>query len=216
MSLLTKSMVGMICLGLIGGFAAPTQASLIYEVESLLVSDDTWTHSSQPGPHGSSTELFHNVWLQWDLDSDKEIVSVDSATIRITVHNGMSGATLRFRRLLSPFDEDTLTHTTAPSATTDGEVFFAMPASVSTGNRFDVDVSSLLAGNGDLSTFGVLVTHSGGTGVRIMYSKELSTWPGPNAGARLTATYTVIPEPASVALLGLGLVAGAWLRRRHR
>ncbi len=236
MSKLNKSMVVMVCIGLIGGFAAPTAASLIYEVTAEPVTDDTHASSWWTGQYGSSDILRQNVYLQWDLPSDKEIVSVDSATVRMLVSKSAEDRNFTFRRVEAAFDEHTLTHANAPSVSTES-VVHAVPEFTQSRSSlygwFEFDVSDLLELNGDMETFGIFISvgtdtvsvtktkeHSDGwyrynveTGTE-QWRTAASSPPG-HAAARLTATYTVITEPTSVALLGLGALGLALLRRQR-
>jgi hypothetical protein len=79
-----------------------------------------------------------------------------------------------------------------------------------------IDVSSLLANNGGLQTFGVAVLFDSGTGGDNFWSTAYNIWPAYTSQNKLSANYAVnaIPEPSTYAMLlgGTGLL----LMRRRR
>jgi hypothetical protein len=76
-----------------------------------------------------------------------------------------------------------------------------------------IDVSSLLANNGGLQTFGLAVLFDSGTGGDNFWSTSYNNWPSFDSNNKLSASYSVIPEPSTYAMLlgGTGLLL---MRRR--
>ncbi len=210
-----KIMVGIICLGLIDGYAAFTSANVVYEVTGIPVTGDTHASAYWDGQYGSKPIIQRNVYLQWDLPSNQEIVRVESATVRMLVSKRADNRDWTFRRVEEAFDEHTLTHANAPAVSAES-VVHAVPEFTLGRNSlfgwFEFDVSDLLELNGDKETFGIFVgittdtvvmtktkEHSAGwyrynvaTGTE-SWRSEASSPPG-HAAAQLTATYTVIGE----------------------
>ncbi len=197
-------------------------APITYDFYRREVTDDTWADQWNPDTtRGSASTLFQRVYFQWDLDSSDDIVSVTDAEVRISASNNQLTdgqgnpvtVTWTLWRLTETFDETTLTHNNRPAHDDSVSVSHVLPEGMSQGAWQTIDISSLFVNNEDMETFGLLLRSDGASGSTVAYSKELDSWPGPGRGARLTVDYTVIPEPATLVLLGLG---GLLLLRRLR
>jgi hypothetical protein len=154
--------------------------------------------------------------LQWDLTGftapGDTIGTVNSASFTIMGKNS-GGNTYKVYRLVAPITGAT-TWNTKPLLDTSTYVPFTMDANYSLQS---ISMSALLANNGGLTTFGVAVlvdTFSGGE--NFWSTAYGSTWPALDAQNKLTADYTVIPEPSSFAVVFSTAVGLMVMRRRRR
>lgn len=159
-------------------------------------------------PVGQNTQLYlyRNVMVQWDLPSGGEsITSVSSATARIYLIENDSAGTLNIYRLTEEFDEDVHDMYNMPAYDPSIKVEYTLGSSWSYNY---IDVSTLLAANGDKSTFGIVMDLESGAGK--CYSGEHAT---ASYHPRFAAEYTTVPEPTTMVLL-MGGFAAALLRRK--
>jgi uncharacterized protein (TIGR03382 family) len=147
--------------------------------------------------------------IQFDLGvpTGETIDTVTSAVLTLRTRSAYP-ADLQFtiNRLTSSFDEDTVTFNNRPAADTSTAVVYDAPdpSGVPDNTEVQIDVSSLLAQNGGLDTFGLAIELTGGSSGKYVQLAELGD---SNGTPSLTAAFTTIPEPASLALAGLGGLA---------
>jgi hypothetical protein len=151
-----------------------------------------------------SSGLYLAAIVQWDLSLGGEAIeSVTSATIDLRPIQDLTAETFRMYRLTESFDEATACWNNRPSIDTSAYVDFS--GTVSAGHAY-VDVSSLLVNNGNATTFGVafeIISHYDAT-VRQLMSSEYTAYA--NVTPSLTAEFATTPEPATIALIALGLL----------
>jgi hypothetical protein len=176
------------------------------------VTASDWNTSAAMGFRGAAT-------LQWDLtgftNPGDTIGTVNSASFYISPGQNATGNTYKVYRLTGAIDGST-TWNNKPLLDTSTSVDFTMGAY----NTFQtIDVSSLLANNGGLQTFGVavLVNSIAGTGDQNFWSSAYgNTWPASGYQNLLSANYAVnaIPEPSTYALVVGGIATLILIRRR--
>jgi hypothetical protein len=74
------------------------------------------------------------------------------------------------------------------------------------------DVEALVQSwiDGDTTNYGVALLSSVGNGIVKLYSDDVAT---ETLRPVLSVEYYVVPEPATIGLLGLGLCGAMWMRR---
>jgi hypothetical protein len=156
----------------------------------------------------NNNEWMFAVLTQWDLPDvgGDSIASVNSATAMFVTSTGTYDGTYYFYRLTSAFNEQTLTWDNKPAIDTSVSVVWQPTSNPGNGTWVGFDVSSLLANNGDLQTFGIACIQVGGTAGGFFAMKEAGPAPV------LVANYEVVPEPATLLLLAAG---GMLLRKRN-
>lgn len=156
----------------------------------------------------NNNEWMHVTLTQWALPdvAGQSIDSVASAAALFVASLGAYDGEYRFYRLTSAFNENTVTWDNKPAIDTSTYVSWDPTSAPANGDWVGFDVSSLLANNGNLSTFGIACIQYGGTAGSGLCMKESGPVPV------LIANYTVVPEPATLALLMIG---GVWLRKRN-
>ena len=161
---------------------------------------------TSPGFRGSSI-------LQWSVDGlgapGDTIGTVNSASFTI-MGKDAGGNTYKVYRLTGAINGST-TWNTKPTLDLSSSVSFTMAANYALQT---IDVSSLLANNEGLQTFGLAVLLDSGTGGENFFSTSYNNWPSYDSNNKLSASYSVIPEPSTYAMLlgGTGLL----LMRRRR
>jgi hypothetical protein len=164
-----------------------------------------WNNGDTPGFRGASI-------LQWSVDGlgapGDTMGTVDSASFTI-MGKSAGGNTYKVYRLTSAINGST-TWNTKPTLDLSSSVSFTMAENYALQT---IDVSSLLANNGGLQTFGLAVLFDSGTGGENFWSTSYNNWPSFDSNNKLSASYSVIPEPSTYAMLlgGTGLLL---MRRR--
>jgi hypothetical protein len=159
--------------------------------------------------------------LQWDLtgftNPGDTIGAVNSASFQLAPGQNAAGNTFKVYRLTSAIDENT-TWNNKPLLDASTSVDFTMGGYTTLQT---IDVSSLLANNGGLQTFGVAIlvnTIAGGsTGDFNFWSTAYgNAWPTYGSQNLLNANYAVnaIPEPSTYALVVGGIATLLLIRRR--
>ena len=171
-----------------------------------------WNANTVVGSRGGAT-------LQWDLtgfsNPGDTIGTVTSASFQLAPGQNAAGNTFKIYRLTGAIDENT-TWNNKPLLDASTSVDFTMGAY----NTFQtIDVSSLLANNGGLQTFGVavLVNSIAGTGDQNFWSTAYgNSWPAQGGQNLLNANYAVnaVPEPSTYALVVGGIATLLLIRRR--
>lgn len=194
-----------------------------YVIDSTTATDDMYKVWNKPA-YGMGWGMYigDTCWvaMQFDLPhaEGESIEAVASATLRFRWHTieAEEDRSIPFKmyRLTQTFDESN------PPQLGDNEwlahdasvyVEFDLQAAV-VGEDFDVDVSSLLAGNGDAQTFGVIFicdeTKAGELRLRSNQSSSSADRP------RLVNVEYAVPEPGTMSLLVGGLAIA--LKRKNR
>jgi hypothetical protein len=100
---------------------------------------------------------------------------------------GAYSGTYYFYRMTGAFDEESVTWNTKPSIDTSAYVTWTPDSTATNGSLVTLDISSLLAKNGDLATFGLACIQVGGSGGSFLCQKEA----GGGAIPLLNASYAV-------------------------
>jgi hypothetical protein len=171
-----------------------------------------WNANTVVGFRGGAT-------LQWDLtgftNPGDTIGTVNSASFTIVSGGNSAGNSFKVYRLTGAIDGST-TWNNKPLLDASTSVDFTLGTYPDTKT---IDVSSLLANNGGLQTFGVavLVNSIAGTGDQnfwsTAYGNQFPTYSSQNL---LSANYAVnaIPEPSTYALVVGGIATLLLIRRR--
>ncbi|MBN1554811.1 MAG: hypothetical protein JXA11_08695 [Phycisphaerae bacterium] len=218
---MTKEMTGRFGISLLAMLCLAT-VSLgdAYTITSQTASEDgyrvTGGDAGTPSVTGNYLYLDDGTWgfVQFDLaqGAGESIDSVTLANLSLTLstYGDKSTHTFNLRRMTEAIDESnprTFQPGELPAYDTTTVVTFSVSSSTTpVYTPFDVDVSSLLADNGDRQTFGVLI-------LRQTTGSNAQAYSNNNAAAgyrpRLSAEYTTtIPEPGTLLVLcvGAGLV----------
>jgi hypothetical protein len=154
--------------------------------------------------------------LQWNLNGftnpSDTIGTVSSASFTI-MGKSAGGNTYKVYRLAGAIDGST-TWNTKPTLDLSSSVSITMAANYALQT---IDVSSLLANNGGLQTFGLAVLFDSGAGGDNFWSTAYNNWPAYTSQNKLSANYAVdaIPEPSTYAML-MGGVGSLLIFRRRR
>ncbi len=169
-----------------------------------------WNTSTGSNFRGGAT-------LQWNLtgiNPGDTIGAVSSASISLVSGNDAAGNTYKAYRLTGAISGST-TWNSKPLL--DTSVF--VPITLAAANTYySIDVSSLLALNGGLTTFGIaiLVDNIADTGDKNFWSTSYGNqFPAYDNQNKLSADYSVVPEPSTGLLIGLGLTTVMVFRRRR-
>jgi hypothetical protein len=171
-----------------------------------------WNASTGSTSRGGAT-------LQWNLtgiNPGDTMGTVGNASISLVSGNDAAGNTYKAYRLTGAITGNS-TWNSKPLLDTSAVV----PITLAAGNTlYNIDVSSLLALNGGLTTFGIaiLVDNIVDTGDKNFWSTAYgNTWPANNGQNKLSANYSVVPEPSTYAMLALaGAYGMATMYRRRR
>jgi hypothetical protein len=154
--------------------------------------------------------------LQWNLNGytnpGDTIGTVTSASFTI-MGKDAGDNTYKVYRLTGAIDGST-TWNTKPTLDLSSSVSFTMAANYALQT---IDVSSLLANNGGLQTFGLAVLFDSGAGGDNFWSTAYNNWPAYTSQNKLSANYAVnaVPEPSTYAMLMGGIGSLLILRRRR-
>lgn len=154
--------------------------------------------------------------IQFDLGmpAGEQIASVSSATLTLRTRLAYpDDLQFRLTRLTEAFDETTVTFNNRPNRDDTTEVFYNAPTGgVAVNTNITIDVSDLLAENGEMQTFGLVIELTAGSDGKYVQLAELGDSNGtPSLSAQFNTS--PIPEPNSLALL---LAGGLMMvRRRH-
>jgi len=161
--------------------------------------------SAESYSHGSHANYNTNEWTcitltQWNLPDaqGQTIDSVISATANFMASASDYSGAYHFYRLTSAFEEDTVTWDTKPAIDISTCVVWDPETAPSNGSVVTIDLTNLLARNGNMSTFGIACIQVGGNAGGFLCQKESGAVP------TLNATYSVVPEPITLGIMGLG------------
>ena len=128
--------------------------------------------------------------LQWNLvgfaNPGDTIGTVNSASFTI-MGKSADGNTYKVYRLKAPIT-GSATWNSKPQLDTSAFVSFTMAANYALQT---IDVSSLLANNGGLQTFGLAVLFDSGSGGDNFWSTAYNNWPAYTSQNKLSASYTI-------------------------
>lgn len=172
-----------------------------FDNTDYFVSYGAITAAQWQSPVGTAPGFRGAGMLQWNLTGigiGDSIGAVNSATISIVPADGTVGSTFSIYRLqsafaaLDPWNSKPLLDTST---------FVTYTASAYDTGADSVNVSSLLANNGGLQTFGVAVLSNGYAGFQFFSTSYGNTFPAFDNQNRFSADYSVVPEPSTYAIV---------------